>query len=696
MRSRSVATLALLLALWSSSAGGERAVRQIVRVSPTSQWRASLRVMAGQRGPVPMSKFLCGKFCEHLGSNIYNGMWAQILRNPGFEPWRLYGNDAMIAHRVAGLERLFGLKGLARSRQRGIAFPWVACGQGEMTFALDPEAFNSATAQRVKVTSLPEGATAGVAQPIHLPVHREDDYALSFYARGDAPGVVALRRGSPDGPLVGKRDLAAPGPEWKRLEARFRVRGGKRGEVFFLVLALSGPGTVWFDNAELFPADNLQGFDPDVVRLWREARLPLLRYPGGNFASGYHWQDGIGPRHKRPTTFNRAWNQPEPNHVGTDEFMTFCRLVGAEPMICVNAGDGTPEDAAAWVEYCNGSPRTRWGKRRAENGHPEPYNVRIWEIGNELYGGWQIGHCTPDEYAERYERFHKAMKAVDPSIHLIANGQDRRWNEPLISRKGELVEAVSIHTLIGGGLRRSGDPVAVWQSLMAYPTAYEGILRALRRQMEGRVATPRIAITELQLFTNTPRLPNNQEIGEALFLAGTIHTALRLGDFVELLTHTATVNHGGGLRKVKELVYPNPVYFASRLYSQFAGMWPVALDVETPTTDVPPRGGLPGVKNSPWLDAVALLDDQAGRLAVLVVNRHHEKAIPAVVSFQGFAPAPTARVLTIRGANYRDKNTWDEPERVALRESRIRATSTGLRCDFPPASLTALVLSGRR
>ncbi len=659
----------------------------------SGDWSAEIEVFAGRRAERPVSRLLYGKFCEHLGSNIYNGIWAQVLRNPGFEPWHLFGNDAQIAHKVAGLEREFGVKGLAASRGRGVAFPWVPCGQGEMAFELDKNApFNSETSQKIAVTKVPNGASAGVGQPICLPLHRIREYDFTAAVRGEGELVLSLRRGTPDGELLVRKPLGKAGPKWAKVRASIALPEGRyeRGEVFFLAIALPSPGTVWVDEAELFPADAAEGFDPDAVRLWREAKLPILRYPGGNFASGYHWQDGVGPRQKRKTTFNRAWNQPEPNHVGTDEFMAFCRLVGCEPFICVNAGDGTPEEAAAWVEYCNGAATTRFGRLRAENGHPEPYGVRIWQVGNEIWGSWQIGHCSREEYAERYERFHRAMKAADPTIHLIACGQDLNWNEPLVTRKGKLLESVSIHSLMGGGLRNTSDALAAYESLMAYPTAYADVLEGLRRQMAPHMAKPTIAITELQLFTNQPQLPNNQEIAEALFLAGIIHTAIRTGGLVELITHTANMNHGGGLRKAREIVYPNPVYFTTKLYATQPGVLPVGIRVTTPTADVPARGGLPAVKQSPYLDAIALLSGDEASLVLLAVNRHHSNAVPARIRIEGFEPKADVAVQCIRGGHWRDLNSWQAPDRVKMHEETRRLGGSPFHFEFVPCSVSAL------
>jgi alpha-N-arabinofuranosidase len=231
---------------------------------------------------------------------------------------------------------------------------------------------------------------------------------------------------------------------------------------------------------------------------------------------------------------------------------------------------------------------------------------------------------------------------------------------------------------------------------MAYPTAYAGILEAIRKQMAPHVAEPRIAITELQLFTNRPHLPNNQSLAEALFLAGTLHTAIRTGGLVELINHTANVNHGGGLRKDREIVYPNPVYFTSKLYATQPGARPVGLRVATPMVDVPPRGGLPAVRNSPYLDAVALASEAGDELVVLAVNRHPDRALPARIQLRDFPAQATVRVQTLRGNRFLDANSWREPDRVCLHDERRQLAGRPPRFDFEPCSVTALTFRRAR
>ena len=190
-------------------------------------------------------------------------------------------------------------------------------------------------------------------------------------------------------------------------------------------LEIVGTGTGGFHvgTVSLMPADNVEGFHGGMIRLFREAGFRMLKWPGGNFVSGYDWYDGIGDRDRRPPRRQAMWGgRWESNDVGIQEFIAFNRLLGAEPNLTVNSGFGSAREAAEEVEYCNGSAASRLGRLRAENGHPEPFNVRLWTIGNEMYGPWQFGRMSLNQYWEKHNRIVKAMKAVDPTIKVVLSG----------------------------------------------------------------------------------------------------------------------------------------------------------------------------------------------------------------------------------------------------------------------------------
>src|SRR3989449_118745 len=200
------------------------------------------------------------------------------------------------------------------------------------------------------------------------------------------------------------------------------------------------------------PLADARGFRRDVLDAARPLRIPILRWPGGNFVSGYHWLDGVGPRDKRPRRSELAWYAEESNRFGTDEFIEYCRVLGAEPFICVNMGSGTMDEAQAWVEYCNGTGNTSWANLRRQHGHPDPYRVRYWGLGNEMYGGWQIGNMNAHDYVKKARAFAMVMKRTDPSIQLIGCGQNgwSEWDEITLGGLAELIDFHSIHLYTGG------------------------------------------------------------------------------------------------------------------------------------------------------------------------------------------------------------------------------------------------------
>jgi alpha-N-arabinofuranosidase len=207
---------------------------------------------------------------------------------------------------------------------------------------------------------------------------------------------------------------------YAKLPLQFIARGDTQDGS--LEITGTGAGAFHIGAVSLMPADSLQGFRPGMMKYLKELGISIYRWPGGNFVSGYDWRDGVGDADQRPPRFFDPQRPGiESNDVGIDDFLFMCRLLGAEPYIAVNAGFGGAREAAEEVEYVNGSIDTRMGKLRAANGHPQPYNVKIWGVGNEMYGPWQLGHMSPNQYWIKHISFVKAMKKVDPSIKLIAS-----------------------------------------------------------------------------------------------------------------------------------------------------------------------------------------------------------------------------------------------------------------------------------
>ncbi len=689
---------------------------------------ATVAVDASSKQSHAISRYITGKFCEHLGSNIYNGMEAQILRNPTFydmpfggagtppdggagfvmDAERIAQNVAHKILRTGGSEEYVAR--MIAARDDALAFSWVQEPDGEAV-RVSPDAGpyfggKAGRAQRIE----PSAAGAGISQLVHLPLHRTRRYEWRIVARSVDIKTLAIGL-EPDGDpgKAATAELSGLTAEWGTFTGELVIGDDAPAEgLYKFSLTAPGAGNLVIDRALLYPADHVNGADPDVIRLLAGSRLPVLRWPGGNFVSGYDWQDGIGPIDARPTRPNPAWGGVETNIFGTDEFVTFCRAVGCEPMICINAGDGTAAEAAAWVEYCNGPADSEWGAKRAAGGNSEPYSIRIWEIGNELTGRHQVGWTTPEGYADRYGRFAAAMLAADETILLQACGGPAWWGEPwnkrLIEDNAAALRCVTDHILVGGQIDPASDPSDVCRDFMSYVDAYEKIYSELRdRMIAGGVAEPRMSITELQLFGRIARTDGSGGtltreslvapdcMAEAVYDALVYHMCVRLNPFIEMVTQSATVNHGGGLRKQKERVYANPCHWGQSMFREMADATPVAVEVASPSEKLAcvltKKDAFKIVGDElAVIDAVAAVDE-GGDLLVSLIHRGVDGPVGAAVSVAGFDASGEAEVTTLSADAPWSRNTLEVPDAIEPVRSSVPAEGGVLTVDMPPCSV---------
>lgn len=616
-----------------------------------------------------VSPRLFSNFLEHLGGSIYEALWANVVYDPQFEAER----DGTLARwRLDGAEWLTeGLQG--------------------------------------RSVRLPEGSR--VSQSVYLPAHRQLRYRGSLWVRSlssKSPILrIALRKES--GLEVAAARVRSGGSRWlpRRFELRLPPDALARGEALTLELRAEH-GTVDADMLELFPADAVQGVDPEVVEIARSLKIELLRWPGGNFVSGYHWRDGVGPRELRPTVPNPAWGGLETHHFGTDEFMAFCRRIGARPHICVNAGNGTPEEAAAWVEYCNGSPETPMGRLRAANGHPAPYNVRVWEIGNELYGDWQIGHTDASGNARRFVEFRRAMLAVDPTIEIIATGKgdqfagpglefDRNWNAAVLDaarNDGKPPHYLSLHPLVPlpSGLETRHSYDEIYASAMAHTWWWsERFVPELAQLLaeHGGEPRPKVAVTEWGIIVGGRRwreFPNHDDHSGAVYAGLFFHALMRAAPLAEIANVTALM-HGGCIRKQRGIVYVTPMIHVQRMYGQARPDRLAPILVEGPGYDVPRRGLLPEVRDVPWVDVV--VGERRGRWYVYLANRDAERSREVEVEFPWTVREASAETLA---ADVRAANDFEHPDRVVPKGEQIQTAGRTLRRTLPPAAVCIITV----
>jgi alpha-L-arabinofuranosidase len=451
------------------------------------------------------------------------------------------------------------------------------------------------------------------------------------------------------------------------------------------------------------PLADERGFRRDVIEAVRPLGVPVLRWPGGNFVSGYHWTDGIGPPEARPRRMELAWHAEESNRFGTDEFLAYCRELGAEPYICLNMGTGTMDEAQAWVEYCNGTGDTYWANRRRENGHPEPYRVRYWGLGNELYGHWQIGALSPEAYVTKAREWAKVLRWTDPEIQLVSCGENgwSEWDRVVVDGLVAHVDFHSVHIYTG-----SED---YWSDVLA-PHQAERALRSCQALIDRarylqRVDHPvHVAYDEWNVwFRQRAEQAHENGLEERYTLADALAVATYLNVFVRQCRTVRMANLAQLVNVIAPVVtrpdglFLQAIYHPLRLYAEHTRSLALdaLVDCEEVTHVDPPAP-------DPWphrvadlgpfklLDVAATRDPDARRLVLAVVNRSPDSAVRTTVSLGGAVASGQVTTWRVDGADPRASNDFDHPDEVTVTTRRRTAKADQLEEDFPPHSLTLL------
>ncbi len=444
------------------------------------------------------------------------------------------------------------------------------------------------------------------------------------------------------------------------------------------------------------PLADEAGLRPDVLAALRRLRMPLIRYPGGNFVSGYRWIDGVGPRNERPTRLDMAWQAIDPNTFGTNDFIDFCRILETEPYLVVNCGDGTMREARDWVEYCNGTQPTALVKLRQQHGYEAPHRVRYWGIGNEVDGPWQIGYKTPEEYARALTEFGKVMKWVDPEIKLIANGVSN-WDAAdfvergrlVLEQAGNLIDYIALHWYVDNPDNDFAAFMALSELFEARLSAYEGLMRAVC--LERGITRPiGIAVDEWNVWHLQQIHTDSQDVTvysleDALVVAMHLNAFIRHARSVRMANIAQIVNVLAPIVTRSDGLYLQTIYYPFELFSSLAGE--AALDVHW-EGDTFSGGGYTGVR---VLDVSATLSHDQKRLVLFVVNRSEAAATPTeIVLTRGQFNGPV-EVHTVNGPDIKSVNDFGIPPRVYTQQTAVGAAERSLHIAFEPHSVTALV-----
>ena len=638
-----------------------------------------VRVNAANSAKYKIPRTIYGTFLEPIGNSTYGGLWAQILENPSLEEnlW----NATQLRSKLEANPAFY------RSTELGLPLPWEPL-YAKQGARYEPRWNDAANSYRsLMLMALPEGET-GIRQAVYLPLHRTRTYRGSLYVKhlsGPAELKISLRqRNRPD--VVYREAPIKAGPDWTRapFELRLDQNQGASLEPLDFVISAGKETRVLVDQILLWPDDAVEGMDPEMVAMSRDLKTPLVRF-GGNYTSAYHWRDGIGPIDKRISMLNVAWGMPEYNQFGTDEFLAFCRLIGADPQIALNLGTGTPQEAADWVRYVN----DKWNGGKGG---------LVWELGNELWGDFQTGYPTISRVSQHTREFATAIRGLDPKATLIATGQDpdhfEKWNAEQL-KNAKLIDYLSTHFVVGSNeVKTAGaTPEFIARAAFALPVELERRLRAMHAQVDstsdaaGRVG---IAFTEWLFWARDDRGPRFTNMAGAVCTAGMLNTLMRTADFTRISDMTGLIEFGG-IWKKRGRVYGVPAYWAFRMYSTADATVPV--EVSTNGEKYSVHDGvnrLPDIADVPYLDVVAARNDAGDRLTLFCVNRHLTRDLKARIDVTGFRPSGTAAIQTLAAASIYQANDEMEPEAVVPIRKAVAVAPGGITQVFPASSIVVI------
>ncbi|KOX18087.1 alpha-N-arabinofuranosidase [Nocardiopsis sp. NRRL B-16309] len=463
------------------------------------------------------------------------------------------------------------------------------------------------------------------------------------------------------------------------------------------------------------PTADADGLRRDVAALVRELGVTTVRYPGGNFVSGYRWEDGVGPKDRRPVRRDLAWHSLETNQFGLDEFMTWCRRQDIEPMMAVNLGTRGLQEALDLLEYANHPGGTRLSDLRAAHGHPDPHDIRMWCLGNEMDGPWQIGHLDARSYGRKAAQVARAMKMADRDLELVVCGSSGSamptfgaWEATVLEETYDAVEYISLHAYyeehdgdLASFLGAVTDMDHFIDSVVSTADAVGAKLRDRKRiqlsfdEWNVWYLSRHQALAEVQPTDDwqvAPRvIEDRYNVADAVVVGNMLISLLRHSDRVTAASQAQLANviapimtEPGGPAWRQTIFHPFALTAAS------AAGHVLRADLDAPVQDTAKYGGVEVV------DSAVTHDEETGRTAVFVVNRSVDQPVALTVDLRGLTPTAVADALTLADDDAHAANTMDDPDRVVPQPNKSARLDGGrLTVTLPPVSWTVVTLSSR-
>ena len=444
------------------------------------------------------------------------------------------------------------------------------------------------------------------------------------------------------------------------------------------------------------------GLRTDVLDALRELDFSVMRYPGGNFLSGYNWRDGVGPRSQRPRRRELAWQSIESNQFGTNEFIDFCRAIDTQPMLGVNLGTGTVQDASDLVEYCNATVGSKFADLRAEHGQRAPHAVKYWCLGNEMDGPWQIAHLDMHEYAVKAREAAKMMKWQDPSLKLVLCGSsnDRMptypaWDRVALETCWEQVDYHSMHYYANN---HDDDTDSFLASAVAFENFVDTLAGTLRYVKAKRRSAHDVYLSwdEWNVWyknremkggwTQAPHLIEEvYNLEDALVVAQWLNVFLRRCDVLKIACLAQIVNVIAPILTTSDSLVKQTIFYPFWMTRRLARGQALDVLVHAPRHETAQYGDVP------LLDVAASYDEESGRSAVFMINRSQTETVTADLYWQREGPQRVEEMWQLAGDDVKAANTFEQPNRLAARRLDAPALDDGtLALSLPPLSFTAL------
>ncbi len=451
------------------------------------------------------------------------------------------------------------------------------------------------------------------------------------------------------------------------------------------------------------------GFRTDVLNEVRKLGVPIIRYPGGNFVSGYHWLDGVGPKQDRPVELDKAWNSINSNQFGTNEFMTWCKMVGTEPLMGLNLGTGTPEEAAALVEYCNVDQGTKWSNLRRKHGYAQPYNVKRWCLGNEMDGPWQIGHMLATEYGLKAADAARQMRYVDPSLKLIACGSSGpltptylEWDREVLEQCYDYVDALSLHRYFENTEMTTGGDSSKFLAMNLSMEQQIAETLAVCDMVGGRRHSPKklwLSFDEWNVWyrarTGSAVNGNRQvaphlleevyNLEDALLVGGLLNSLIRNADRVKIACLAQLVNVIAPIMTNENGLLRQTIYYPYSWALQYARGQVLNLLVQSPSYGVDKMGDVP------YVDVAGTINSDDGKISLFVLNRDLTKPHQVEVNWEDKAPRAIVSSMLLTGDDLKAVNSFDAPQRIAPRDfEKPSASGSRTTVEVPPRSYAVI------